>query len=226
MIVKEITEQSETHQNLMLKLYHHHVNPAPKLESALHHFKLKVELEKSGPHHKPYEAMKMQTFIYRLIFIALGALFFFFGVFIYEQSINWLPYSYIFSNALTAKHAVLTFCLLLSFSSFGMSIAVSQEKEALDLYIKRTKRKLNRIYNKQALSVSKEKFKHLKQAHHDVLEKIQEMKEGVKVLLSQIAKFESQKPKKAAKLYNEALLEFNDELHLVINQFKKNTSKI
>lgn len=226
MIVKEITEQSEIHQNLMLKLYQHHVNSAPKLESALHHFKLKVELEKSGPHHKPYEAMKMQTFVYRLIFIALGALFFFFGVFIYEQSINWLPYNYIFSNALTAKHAVLTFCLLLSFSSFGMSIAVSPEKEALDQYVKRTKRKLSRIYNKQALSVPAEKLKHLKQTYHEVLEKVEEARDGVKILFSQIAKFESQKPKKAAMLYNEALLEGNDHLHMIINQFKKNTSKI
>jgi len=225
MIQKEITEQSETHEELMLKLYTHSINFNLKPENEyieLQYFRLQVEALKSGPHHKPYEAMLNQALLYRLIFILLGSLFFFFGLFIYEQSINWLPYSFIFSTDLTAKNSALTICLLLSFAAFGMSLTVSPQNQALDLFAKRTKRKLNRIYNKQKFLIDLKKAKLLKDIFHDASDKVNEIKEEAKMLFSQITKSNLPDKKMVSKLYNEALLEANDHLHLIIKKFKKN----
>jgi hypothetical protein len=236
MILKEISEQSKSHQQLILKLYKRSTNPKARLTQdyqELQNFKLQVEVEKSGAHHSPYHAMLKKAFTYRSIFIALGALFFFFAALIYEQSINWLPYSFIFSNGLMAKNTVITLCYLLSFAAFGMSFTITAEKEAMSSYIRRTKRKLSRIYNKHnfrvktsADSAQTGKNKLLKQLRLDALDKVDERREVTRILLGQIAKADVKDQQQKAKLYNEALLELNDHLHLVINQFKKNSLEL
>lgn len=232
MTLKQINGQSYSHHQLLLKLYKKSTNPKSRITQdyqELQHFKFQVEVEKSGAHFKPYNAMLKKAFVYRSIFIFLGALFFFFAALIYEQSINWLPYSFIFSNDLMAKNTVLTFSYLLSFAAFLMSFTVTAEKEAMNSYIKRTKRKLKRMSNKQYLRLKNNNSSHtklLKTLHSDTLDKVEERREVTKDLFQQIAKADIKNHKQKSKLYNEALLELNDHLHVIINTFKKTTTEL
>ena len=66
------------------------------------------------------------------------------------------------------------------------------------------------------------KAKLLKEIYRDAMDKVDEIKEEAKLLFSQITKADLQDKKMSAKLYNEALLEANDHLHLIIKKFKKN----
>jgi hypothetical protein len=232
MTLKEQSSQSSYHQQLILKLYKRSTNPKSRITEdyqELQHFKFQVEVEKSGAHFRPYNAMLKKAFIYRSIFIFLGALFFFFAALIYEQSVNWLPYSFIFANSLMAKNTVLTLSYLLSLVAFLMSFTVSAEKEAMNSYIRRTKRKLSRICNKHHFKLKTANSSHsalLKTLHMDTLDKVEERREVTKDLFRQIARADIKNHKQKSKLYNEALLELNDHLHIIINQFKKNTLEL
>ncbi|HRD55071.1 MAG TPA: hypothetical protein PLC42_01610 [Parachlamydiaceae bacterium] len=213
-------EQYQINENLIVKLYADHKRDY----EALHNFRREIEVQKSGQHHKPYQAMIKKTLAYRFIFMSLGALFFFFFIFMWEQSINWLPYSYIFSNSQTAKNVMLTFCLLLSCKAFGMCLLISPEKEALYSFTKRAKKKLLRTYKKERLLLEERnatelEFKKFNEMYHEMLEKVAETKNATKMLLYTIFKIRDQK--KMIRLANEALLEANDHLHVIINRFRK-----
>ncbi len=222
MNLHETKEQLSIHENL-IRLYSVNANPVTRLDNEyieLQNFKKQIEVEKSGSHHKPYQSMLKQALIYRLTFLGLGALFFFLLAFMYEQSINWLPYSYIFTNDQVAKNVMLTICFLLSFSSFSMSFTISAEKEALYQFVKRANNKLARIQRKKLILVSHDlEIKKSHQTYREALDKVAETKETARLLLKLISK--SKNPKKMVKLYNEALLEVNDHLHVIINNFKK-----
>lgn len=217
MNLNENKEQLSIHENL-IKLYSSHRLDNEYTE--LKNFKKQIEVEKSGSHHRPYQSMLQRALTYRMIFLGLGALFFFLMAFMYEQSINWLPYSYIFTNDLAAKNVMLTICFLFSCSSFAMSFAISAEKEALYQFVKRANKKLARIQRKKLVLVNLDlEIKKAHQNYHDALDKVTETKETARLLLKLISK--SKNPKKMVKLYNEALLEVNDHLHVIINNFKK-----
>lgn len=213
-------EQYQINENLIVKLYANH----KKNYEALHIFRREMDVQRSGQQHKPYQAMIKKSVIYRLIFMSLGALFFFLMAFIWGHSINWLPYSYIFSNSQTAKNVMLTFCFLLSCKSFGMCLLISPEKEALHSFTKRTKKKLLHIYKKERLVLEERKasdleFKKLNEIYYEMLDKITESKNATKMLLYGILKIKDHK--KMVRLVNEALLETNDHLNTIVNRFRK-----
>lgn len=171
--------------------------------------------------YRPYDNFLRKAFIYRSIFFGLGGLFFFLGVYISEQSINWFPYAFIFANTLTAKNVVLALCLLFSVTAFGLNFLISAERDAVNQLSRRAKRKLARIYNKQNLIMeSAERAAKLKKVYEDALHKIDEIEDSTKLLFTQIGK---SKRENMLKLYHQTLLEANDELHLCVNNFKKMT---
>lgn len=223
MLVDETTKEQSS---LILQLYSDSSDPKSKY-AELHQFRGKIEVKQGGLHHKPYNSMLKRALAYRLTFLGLGALFFFLSLFLYEQSINWLPYSHIFSNDFTAKNVVFISTLLFSFAAFGMSFTISAEKEALHQLIKRSQRKLARISRKQQFIIESayletHQLKALKECYRETLDKTEKLREETKHLFKAIA--QSEDFKKMVQLYNEALLELNDQLHHIINQFKRKIS--
>ena len=226
MTLKGITDQSIENQTLLVNLRETGIESKIKNEYAiLNQFRNETKVDVV---HKPYEHMLKHALIYRSIFIGLGSLFFFLGLYISEQSINWFSYTLLFAHSLNAKNIVFAICLILSIAAFGLNFIVSAEREALRQLIKRTKRKLERIYNKQNLLLELsgnpsdlKRSKKLKKVYEDTLHKLEELEDSSKILFSQIAR--SNTKECSFKLFNQALLEVNDDLHIVVNKFKKMT---
>lgn len=225
MFQKETAELSNHQQNLLITLYHQSLSiPLAENYSDLNQFRQQIEVEKSGPHHKPYEAMHKQAFRYRLIFLGIGILFILLGLLVYQHSINWLSYSLIFSSFHTAKTVAYGICFLFAFFAFGIAYSIRAEREAQNLLIKRAKRKLTRILRKKTplrwVAIGKQ-YHPIKCAYDRALDKIQESKEVATLLFQQISYSHHLNPNQKAILFNQAILELNDRLHHIINKFQK-----
>lgn len=220
------TRNVSSNESTILELFTYHSKKSPLISNnffELKNFKKELEVTKSLSHYKPFESALKKTIFYRLLFKSIGAFFFFLTIFMYDHSINWLPYSHIFTNSSAAKNVMIFIALFSTFAAFGMSFLISAEKEALYLYINRTKRKLKRIYKKKLLEregLNQDKaLKTLNLHYQEALDKTSSIQRKTKELLHLISKLKDEKKK--ARLYNEALLESNEELHSVINLFLK-----
>lgn len=225
MFQKETAELSNYQQNLLITLYHQSLSiPLAESYPDLNHFRRQIEVEKSGPHHKPYEAMQKQALHYRLIFTGIGVLFMLLGILVYQHSINWLSYSLIFSSFHTAKTVAYGICFLFAFSAFGIAYSIRAEREAQNQLIRRAKRKLTRILRKKMplrlIAVGKE-YHPIKCAYDRALDKMHESKEVTTVLFQQISYSHHLNYNQKAILFNQAILELNDRLHHIINKFQK-----
>lgn len=231
-------------KNLLISLYHYHQSHQQAAANTdhpsrnyveLHKFRQKIEEEKIGPHHLPYQAGRKKTITYRTIFYGLGLLFLFLCIFMYTQSMTWAG-SLIFVNYTATKMTlcVFTFILALAACIFGHSIKT--EKEAANQLIHRAQSKIRRVlsYKKaefgltRFLSFGRQFKKHMaaKEAFHDTWEKIRESKKITYALLEQIANTKGLDNQALEELFNQTILELNDKLHLIITEFKKKLSDI
>lgn len=227
-------------KSLLISLHHFYPTPyVPNRETErpvrnyveLNKFRQKIEEEMSGPHHRPYQAGRKKTLLYRTIFYGLGLLFVFLSFFIYSQTMTWAG-SVIFVNYAATKIAVCMFTFILGVLSCFVGYSIRTEKEAANQLVHRAKAKINRIlsYKKAEFGLPRLLYfgpqlkKHMaaKEMYHDALEKIQESKKTTHALLEQIAKTKDLESALVEKLFNQAILELNDKLHQIIGDFKKN----
>ncbi len=229
MFQKESSDISNYRQNLLITLYHQSLSiPYNDTEtySDLHQFRNQIEIEKSGPHHKPYEAMQKQALNYRVVFMSLGLIFLLLGVLVYQHSINWLSYSLIFSSFHTAKTLAYSVCFLFALGAFGIAYSLRAEREAQNQLINRAKRKLHRILRKKMplkLIVLSKDYHPVKVGYERALDKINESKEVTTLLFQQISYSHHLNTSQKAILFNQSILELNDRLHHIINSFQKTT---
>lgn len=233
-------DQSALAQSLLIGLYHYSKNQQAKISVSsqsiyqeLNQFRDKIEEEKSGPHHQPYQFGKKKTRTYRSIFLGLGLIFLSLCALIYFQNMNWAC-ALIFENYLVPKVSLCTLCILLSLVSFGLGYKIRPEKEAAISVIQRAKRKLRRCYGRKHSELGLNRFlsfgMHYKktaafqQAFNEAWDKITDSKEVAFLLLERIAKSKD-KPSKE-KLFNQAIFELNDKLQAIIQGFKKNLDRL
>lgn len=230
-------------KNLLISLYHYHQSSRTNAHTILNsrhytelnRFRQKIEEEKIGPHHQPYRAGRRRTMTYQTIFFSLGLLFLFLCIFMYTQSMTWSG-SLIFVNYTATKTALCIFTFILSVTACIMGASITTEKEAANQIIHRARYKIRRIlsYKKaefgltRFLSFGHQFKKHMasKEAFHDAWEKIHESKKTAYALLEQISRTKGLDKPAIEKLYNQAILELNDRLHLIISDFKKKLSEI
>lgn len=226
-------------KSLLVSLHHHHPSQLattfnlelpPRKYVELHNFRKKIEEERSGPHHQPYRAGRKKAILYRTIFYGLGLLFLLLSIFIYTQTMTWSG-SLIFVNYTATKTAICALTFLLSIISCVIGHSIKTEKEAANQLIHRAQAKLRRLlsYKKaefgltRFLSFGHQFKKHMasKEIFHDSWEKVRESKRTTYALLEQIAKTKGLDNQTIEKLFNQAILELNDKLHLIISDFKK-----
>lgn len=222
-------------KNLLISLYHYHHSLIQNTDfnrsyKELHTFRQKIEEEKSGPHHQPYHAGRKRTIAYRTIFYGLGLLFLFLCIFMYTQSMNWSG-SLIFVNYSAVKMTLCIFTFVMAVAACIIGTSISTEKEAANQLIQRAQNKIRRIlsYKKaefgltRFLSFGHQFKKHMaaKEVFHDSWEKIRESQKVTHALLEQISKTKGMDNPSKEKLYNQAILELNDKLSLIITDFKK-----
>ncbi len=231
-------------KNLLVSLYHYHQSqhkfpPNSTLQSRnyveLNKFRQKIEEQKIGPHHQPYREGRKKAIAYRSIFFSLGLLFLFLCIFIYTQTMNWSG-SLFFVNYTATKMTLCLFTFMLAVSACIMGHTIRNEKEAAHQLIQRAQCKIRRIlsYKKaefgltRFLSFGRQFKKHTaaKEAYHDAWEKIRESKKITYALLEQISQTKGIDAQGMEKLFNQAILELNDKLHLIIYEFKKQLSSI
>lgn len=226
-------------KKLLISLYHH-PSPISPSEPHIHYielnkFRQKIEEEKAGPHHQPYRAGRKKALFYQSIFFTLGFLFLFLCLFMYTQSMNWSG-SLFFVNYTATKITLCSFTLVLAFTAFVLGYSIKTEKEAANQIIHRAQNKLIRIFAYKRAEFGMNRFfsfahhfkKHLvaKQAFHDSWEKIRESKKVTYALLEQISRTKGLDSTMMETLFNEAILELNDKLHIVIQEFKKTLSDV
>jgi len=118
--------------------------------------------------------------------------------------------------------------MLLSGASFAISWGIRPEKEAAHQLIRRAKNKLTRAYSRHqtespfSMGEGKKRYNALKHTYHRALDKISESKEATWLLVEHIRKASSIESEERVRLYNQAILEFNDSLHAIINRFQSN----
>lgn len=220
--------------SLLIGLYHHHIPSIPEKKysptpySELHEFRSQIESEKSGPHHRPYEAFKKQALLYRLAFWGISGLFVILGALLYFQRLNW-SCDILFTNCHTLKIVAYVFCTVLTTSSFVIGAMIKPEREAAGDLAKRAHLKLKRMYKRKVAEIGMKnsltfakRYKAttaLQTALHDYQEKIEHSLEIVFSLFKHIGTAEHAKQTRP-QLYNQAILELNDKLHHMIQAFR------
>lgn len=213
-------ETKDLPTNLFINLYHRSLDlPQVDAYTDLNRFRSQIEVEKSGPHHKPYEAMVQHTMTYRLVFSGIGVLFLLLALLVHQHSINWFSYAIIFSSFHTAKTVVGSFCLMLSAAAFAIAYFIRIEREAKNQLIRRAKLKLRRILRKKI--AASDNSNQLKHEYSIALDRMNESNETTVLLFQQIYHYHSLSPSERAILFNQSILELNDRLHQIINKFQK-----
>lgn len=192
-------------------------------------FKNRIELEKTGPNYKPYSTMKSSVMLYRTIFLGFGALYFLLGIILFFNSLNW-SYTFLFGNSIDLKLAFCGLCAIASSSGILIGFTLRTEIEAAKRLYGKAKRRLKKFYDRKLvkfgvirfLSFGQEyrKTLALKQMYLDSLEKLQEYKEETLQILDQIARSNSLDGRMKEELFNQAILELDDKMNLVIHTFK------
>lgn len=229
-------------KSLLINLHHYHQSSRNSHEHfhnreyiELNKFRQKIEEERSGPHHQPYQAGRKKTIIYRTIFYSLGLLFLFLCIFIYTQTMNWSG-SLIFVNYTATKMTMCVFTFILSLAACILGQLIKTEKEAANQLIHRAQNNIRRIlaYKKaeygltRFFSFGKQFRKHVaaKEAFHDAWEKIRDSKRVTYALLEQISQTKGLDNLAIENLFNQTILELNDKLNIIIAEFKKELSYI
>lgn len=219
--------------SLLFSLYHHSQQPAQndlpiRNYKELNKFRQKVEEQKCGPHHQPYQASQKRALSYKAVFFALGILFLFLSYFLYSHTMIWSG-NLFFVDFSATKTVICLFTLLLSGLSFILGLAIHGEREAVHKITHRAKNKLRRIYSYKrdeyglsAFSTGLDSKKNAiaKRTLHEAIAKVNDSKKAVCVLLRQIRETKGLDKATLEKLFNQAILEFNDKLHSIIYEFK------
>lgn len=231
-------------KNLLVSLYQYQQTTIPSIAGLefppkkyieLNQFRQKIEEQRIGPHHQPYQAGRKKAIFYRSTFLGLSFLFVFLSVFMYTQSMNWSG-TLFFVNYTATKFTLCAFTSLLAMIAFVMAATIKTEKEATNQMVQRAQSKIRSIlaykraeYGTKNLSSFSQNFKKYilaRQAYHDTLDKIRESKKITYALLEQISYTPGLEKQVIEKLFNEAILELNDKLHVLIQNFKKKIHEI
>lgn len=200
----------------------------PSLFEELQLFKKNVEEGGSGLHHYPYTLNKNKVLIYKTIFFLLSSLFAIASFYIYKSYLN-LNCLIIFGMCEGAKTLASTFCIALSIGSLIIALKIHPSKEIVNLEVAKivkqaknfySRKKRNNYLNHCGSNESLKNLRIIKQTYQDFLESTNDLKEETLQTMQRItlSRFLSDNDKE--KLLNQAVLELQFKLRLLIQEFK------
>lgn len=189
-------------------------------------FREKIEGLTVGPDQYHYSVHKKGALKYKVIFFALAVLYSVLAVILYFKTFSW-SFSFLFGDI---NHAIkglsCIFCGVIALSSLKLCISMTAEKQAANHLYKRAKLRIRQAYNRKTLNFgiknllpltfAPKEIKALKQYYLDCVEKIREIRDETIHLLDQIRKSNQEKRED---LFNQAVLEMNDRIHLLVDTF-------
>lgn len=192
-------------------------------------FRQQIEQNQEGLHHQPYTASQSMVRTYKLIFYGFGLLFGILAIFVMLTTTST---SYPFFNfSIILKSFITMTCGFLSLTAFLLAIGMRTEREAIRQYVAMARANLAKIYARKRMKMGSKRFiaffgKNqkqviaLKQAYHEISDKINERKVEALHLVKRIANTRSLDNKTKETLYNQAISELNDKLILLTHTFK------
>lgn len=189
-------------------------------------FRSKVEADRIGPQHRPYQLHRRRIRTYRGIFVAIGLIFAFFCLAIYSKSITW-AHPYLFEDAYLVKTMVASFCATLSCCAFGIAYKISPEFEAIINLRNRARTALRGIYRTQLNAFGTHRILPQGEDYSKVMQLKHQFKMGMQALnnsynithqlMVTIRSNPNLDAKTKTRLYNQAIFEFNDALDQILN---------
>lgn len=179
------------------------------------------------PHHRPYTTNKHKVRLYQAGFLLFGMVFLTLAGLIYFKTTNWTCALY-FGNCMAVKMIVITLCLFFSFISISTSLNMRTEKEAINHLAKRAKYRLRRTYLRikaqlgltSLFSFNDQNAQYLKQIYLDTREIIADRQAETLHLFYRIKNSHEIDPEIKEDLYNQAILEFHDQLFSIVLSFR------
>lgn len=201
--------------------------PSPEYKE-LNLFRQHIEQAKLGPQHQPYQAYQGQTLAYRLIFAGMGILFLLFSAVLYSKPMNW-SHTLFLQDGPFLKMILYTISGALSALGFWAAFLIRPEKEALSALNKRATSALQRLYRERMIQMGVKRFlpqgKHqneliaAKHHFHEAKNRIDDAVSTARQLLSMIGTSSVVSADMRIKLYNQALLELQDKLQFVLENY-------
>lgn len=192
-------------------------------------FRQQVERTRSDPKLFPYTYSKKKVVFYKAIFIGLTALFLILGAFIFSKPMIW-PCSVFMLECAFAKTLLCAVCLAGALSTYILNKCLKAEKEFANHLARQFKRKLNKSYRRKKIERRMEYFLDfsanqccqfkLKQEYQDAHDQIKDKREEVFLLFSKIKQTPYLDPHRQEHLFNQALLEFEEQLTEIALSFE------
>ena len=194
----------------------------------LHLFRQQIEVQTA--HHKPFTAYKKKINRYRLIFIGFSLFYLIFASLLFFKLSPYLTNYVMGSYSFLIKNTICAACISGSIICGMIGIFLNAEREAVHGYYKKARKRLEDIYHhnlakvgiKRYFSSGKERnnILHFKEIYHDSLDRLHHVRDESLCLVERITHSESLEEGRRELLLNHCLLEMNDKLVAVINQFK------
>ncbi len=192
-------------------------------------FRRQLDATSLGASHHAFRKFQNNAAFYRTIFAAFGFTFLILTAFIYFRTGSCWVCPLFFAPFALAKTTLSTFCGSLSLSAFVIAYKIRAEKEAVNHFFKQARRKLDLLYARKCteLGISRffafcqqhQKTKALKQHYHELLDKMDELRDGAISLLSSIAKAKVGNEERRT-LFNQAILEMKENINQIVRFFE------
>ena len=227
-------------QNLLLELYNHSQHSKPLLTVKLQDtrkryqelelFKQHIEMQKHGLALLPYSSAKAKVFTYRMIFFGLGVMFALLscGVMMTSPSFPILAHAGIF---FTLRNLFAALSLLMGLFALGIAASMRSDHEAAKYFLRAAKNNLARSYKRKKIEIGLngffffgkdyKKLQLLKQSYHDAEDQLHEHCEELYHLFERISNSSFLNPRSREHLYNQAILEYNDQAKSVVKTFQQ-----
>lgn len=193
----------------------------------LYDLREQIEIERNGPHHRPYSANKSKVMSYQGIFLAFSLIFLTLAGLLHFKTTNWTC-SLFFGNFMMIKTFITTLSLFFFFSSMWVALSMRIERETINHLAKRAKKRLSKLYAKIRAEngfssfyfLDDPKSAFLRQLYRETRDRIEDRREETLLLFSRIKNSQDVDPEIKEDLYNQAVLEFHDQLHTILLDFK------
>lgn len=194
----------------------------------LYDLREQIEIDRNGPHHRPYSANKSKVMSYQGIFLAFSLIFLTLAGLMCFKTTNWTC-SLLFGNFMMIKTFIITLSLFFFLSSMWVALSMRTEREAANHLARRAKRRLYKMYARckaeqgitalQSFNDPKAAF--LKQLYHEAKDKLEDRLTETRLVFGRIKNSQDLDPEIKEDLYNQAILELHDQLYGLILEFKE-----
>lgn len=192
-------------------------------------FRQQIESAQNGICHQPYTVECKKVTYYRTVFLGFSFIFLALSFVLFFHKMSW-PFHLYAGILNVSKTLALTFSLFLSAAALLLGLRLHPEKDAAAHLARKAKQKLAAIYTRKnvesglrsffAFGLTYRKSEVFRQTYKEIREKINEKHEHTLYFMERIAEAKQLNWKTKEELFNQALLELDDKLHLLVHTFR------